>query len=70
MNLRTFWKPRMVIRFFLDGGAVMDVPCRDYSVKWLKDGGKLTGYNVEGMPKGNQLLTLDVNKVIAVQRIK
>lgn len=70
MNLKTFWKPYLVIRFFLKSGAVIDVPCRDYSLKWNKDGGKLLSYNVEGMPAQGKLLILDVEEVIAVQRIK
>ena len=48
----------------------MDIPCTDYDFKFLKAGGKLTRYELIGMPAESCLITMDVDKVIAVQRIK
>ena len=68
--MATFWKPRIVIRFFMKGGSVVDVPCRDYKLRWRKEGGELTGYEFTDMPKNSALITLKIDEVVAVQRIK
>jgi len=54
----------------MKGGHVVDVPCRDYNFKWRTGDGGLTSYEFKDMPRDNALITLKIDEVVAVQRIK